>query len=145
MNCTCEIVPFTSTHTFTHSPAPIPTLSLYHIACNDWDIRLVNGPTSLEGRVEVCFNNTYGSVCHDLWNENDARVVCRQLGFSSENSSVLRNAFYNSSSGPIYLDNVQCEGDEDSLRNCSLSREIDDCTHSEDAGVRCQGMIHTCT
>ena len=101
----------------------------------------MNGPTSLEGRVEVCLNNTYGSVCHDLWNENDARVVCRQLGFNSDGASVLRNAFYNSSSGPIHLDNVQCEGDEESLQNCSLSREIDDCTHSEDAGVSCQGMI----
>ena len=100
----------------------------------------MNGPNPQEGRIEVCFNNTYGSICHDLWNENDAQVACRDLGFNSENTSALLNAFYNSSSGPIYLDNVQCTGNEESLEFCELSREIDGCTHSEDAGVSCQGM-----
>ena len=101
----------------------------------------MNGPTLQEGRVEVCFNNTYGSICHDLWNENDAQVVCRELGFSDEGASALSNAYYNSSSGPIYLDNVQCEGDEASLQSCAQNQEVDDCTHSEDAGVRCLGML----
>ena len=100
----------------------------------------MNGPTSQEGTVEVCFNNTYGSICHDSWNENDAQVVCRQLGFSSENTTALRNAFYNSSSGPIYLDEVKCKGDELVLENCTASHRIDDCTHGEDAGVSCLGM-----
>ena len=116
------------------------------IVCSDWDVRLVNGskapqPASSsilqEGTVEVCFNNTYGSICHNLWNENDARVVCRDLGFSSENTTALINAHYGSSSGPIYLNNVQCTGDEASLMNCSTVREIDGCTHEQDAGVSC--------
>ena len=115
--------------------------------CDDWDLRLVNGTTQVnnpeprEGRVEICFNNTYGSICHDLWNDNDGQVVCRQLGYSSQNTSVRINAFYNSSSGPIYLDRVQCTGTEESLQNCRLSRDIEDCTHAEDAGVSCLGKV----
>ena len=48
------------------------------------DVRLRDGSTYFEGRVEICKNNEWGTVCIDSWNENNARVVCRQLGFSPE-------------------------------------------------------------
>ena len=48
--------------------------------CNTGDIRLVNGSSPLEGRLEVCINNAWGTVCHDSFSKDDAEVACRQLG-----------------------------------------------------------------
>ena len=109
--------------------------------CSDWDLRLVNGSVLKEGRVEVCFNNTYGSICHDHWSGEDAQVVCRHLGYNSENSSALTHSFYGAASGPIHLTNVQCDGNEDTLQQCSHNQDAEECVHDEDAGVSCTGIL----
>ena len=57
-------------------------LSHLLVTCSYGDIRLVNGLTSLEGRVEICIDETYGTVCEDSWDDDDAEVVCRQIGYS---------------------------------------------------------------
>ena len=54
-----------------------------NLVCRDGDMRLVGRASTSEGRVEVCINNTFGAVCDDFWDTQDALVVCLQLGFSN--------------------------------------------------------------
>ena len=55
--------------------------------CTNGSVYLTGGSSESEGTVQLCYNNEFGTVCDDLWNDNDADVVCQQLGYSSELSS----------------------------------------------------------
>ena len=54
------------------------------LVCVGGDVRLIphNSYTALNGRVEVCVNGTWGTICSDFFDDKDASVVCKQLGYS---------------------------------------------------------------
>ena len=114
-------------------------LLILFAGCTYGDIRLVNGSNIYEGRVEVCVNNRWGTVCHDLWDTSDAEVVCGQLGYSTSDAITYTDAYFGRGTGPIWLDGVQCTGSETHLVNCTAYYGIGrhNCGHHEDAGVDC--------
>ena len=97
------------------------------------------GNSHIEGRVEVYYNGTWGTVCDDGWDIRDARVVCRQLDFGGSLPALAFGlAKFGNGTGHIWLDNVDCEGHESSLFSCSHGGVgSHNCGHRKDAGVRC--------
>ena len=57
------------------------TGSYFISACTNGDLR-INGTITLAGRLEVCYNNTWGTICDDAFGPQEAVTACRQLGFS---------------------------------------------------------------
>jgi len=105
------------------------------------ELRLVDGSTPYEGRVEIYHAGEWGTVCDDYWtaNLNAATVVCRQLGYGAA-VRATNNSSFGDGAGPIWLDNVQCTGPEARLVDCPHNEwGVHNCNHGTDAGVVCTG------
>ncbi|XP_045147305.1 scavenger receptor cysteine-rich domain-containing protein SCART1 [Echinops telfairi] len=106
-------------------------------------VRVRGSKDHCSGRVELWYAGTWGTVCDDAWDLADADVVCRQLGCSRA-VSAPGGAAFGPGSGPVWLDEVGCRGDEGSLWDCpSVLWDHGDCSHKEDAGVWCLGETQT--
>jgi len=105
-------------------------------------MRLVGGGSPSEGRVEVYYNGQWGTVCDDGWDNVDAGVVCRGLGYGSSGTARY-SATFGRGTGPIWLDRVGCRGDEYNLGKCTHPGYgvLYSCSHSEDAGVVCNSHL----
>lgn len=109
--------------------------------CTARAVRLV-GQTEFEGRVEVCNNGEWGTICDNQWDLSDSQVVCRQLGFGRALRAPLEAAY---GMGPddqaIVFDEMRCGGTETNIFDCTSSTVgmITNCTHNNDASVWCEG------
>jgi len=109
------------------------------VSCNT-SVRLVGGPSPREGRLEVYYNGTWGTVCDDYFSDSAARVVCYMLRFDYVGQNIGNR--YGAGSGPIWLDKVQCNGTENDIRDCrhrGWGREY--CGHYEDVSVSCNTSL----
>ncbi len=101
-------------------------------------MRLADGESPNEGRVELYYQGAWGTVCARQWTKVDATVVCKQLGyfFASEVSIATRR--FGEGTGPIFLHEVECDGSESDLFECEHEPIGEhSCTHAFDAGVVC--------
>lgn len=104
------------------------------LSSEEGSIRLVGG-NKTAGRVEIYLDGEWGTVCDDGFNIFEAKVVCRQLGFTGA-TAALSSAAFGAGSGPIHMDNLNCGYENQDLLSCRHSRSHN-CDHNEDAGVVC--------
>ncbi|XP_060690400.1 deleted in malignant brain tumors 1 protein-like [Hemiscyllium ocellatum] len=105
----------------------------------DWQLRLANGQSICEGRVEVYYDGVWGRVIDAQWNFNEAEVVCRQLKCGSA-ISTYNHLKFGKGSGPTWISNVRCNGSEPSLWNCSFTKS-EQSSIGDDVGVMCSDHI----
>ncbi|CAK9820681.1 Prss12 [Anthophora plagiata] len=102
-----------------------------------FEVRLVNGSSRLEGRVEVRHHGIWGTVCDDDFSTAAATVICRSLGYGGR-AIAKKDGFFGPGEGPIWLDEVFCYGNETQLNRCEHNHwGQHNCNHDEDAGVIC--------
>merc|ERR1711892_714757 len=99
-------------------------------------VELIDGDGYGTGNVFVVnANSVYGPVCDDDWGDEDATVVCRQLGFSS-GTATTETQYFGPVPEPFAMDDVRCSGYEATIQECEYSTS-DNCGPGEGAGVIC--------
>ena len=105
------------------------------------DVRLEDGAGEFSGRVEILYNGEWGTVCSDEFDENDAAVVCHQAGYGPPIRYWIDPSHRRH--GPIWLDDLQCNGTEDTLSECQSNNWGDtNCDHTQDIFIECAGMLN---
>ena len=109
--------------------------------CTEGGVHLVGGQNPGEGRVEICLQGVWGTICDHYFDRNDANVVCRQLGLPDRGAAVYYGAYFGQGTGPFHIQYIGCRGSESDLLQCSRGTYPYCSNHVGDAGVRCAGNI----
>uniref|UniRef100_UPI003AAFE7B2 scavenger receptor cysteine-rich type 1 protein M130-like n=1 Tax=Centroberyx gerrardi TaxID=166262 RepID=UPI003AAFE7B2 len=105
------------------------------ITCSE-SVRLVDGTSLCSGRLEVKSNQFWSSVCEADFDQQDAEVVCRELGCGAP--SVLQGALYGEVEAPMWTEEFQCEGSESVLLDCGSSGSArNTCSPGKAVGLTC--------
>ncbi|XP_023031907.1 uncharacterized protein LOC6643128 isoform X2 [Drosophila willistoni] len=100
------------------------------------EYRLEGGRNPSEGRLEVKYHGVWGSVCDDDFSAKSAQIACNSLGYYG--SAKIEKNIFGPASGPIWLDEVMCHGNESSIDKCShWNWGEHNCNHTEDVSLRC--------
>ena len=105
----------------------------------------------------MCINGTWGTICSHFWNNDDASVICRQLGYSPYGmisnvnythcitiGAVASSGYYSNSIWPHNIIDLNCTGNESNFLNCSQNGLVDhSCPNSADASIACQSQYFT--
>ncbi|XP_036431295.1 LOW QUALITY PROTEIN: deleted in malignant brain tumors 1 protein-like [Colossoma macropomum] len=109
------------------------------VTCAGEKPRLTDGPHECAGRVEVFFNNNWASVCNAGFDQQDAEVVCRELGCGLA-VEVLGEVAFGRGEGQVWSEELQCRGNESQIYFCPTSSSLKhNCTHDSDVGIKCSG------
>ena len=122
-------------------------MQLLVTAPKDYDVRLRNGSTQYEGRVDVRYSGQWGAICDNGWDINDAMVICRQLGYTSALRPTIDSTYPPSTeNSQLWLDFVSCRGNESSIQFCAHSGWGETfCNTNNEAGVICTSKRYYCT
>uniref|UniRef100_A0A673IDG6 Soluble scavenger receptor cysteine-rich domain-containing protein SSC5D n=1 Tax=Sinocyclocheilus rhinocerous TaxID=307959 RepID=A0A673IDG6_9TELE len=114
-------------------------------------VRLVNGNNSCSGRLEVFYNDQWGTVCDDGWDLSDAAVVCREMG-CGDAIEAKSGAYFRPGGGQVSMSDIGCVENEPTLSSCSSKKAGEFyCDHSKDAGIVCRSLVrlvngsHSCS
>ncbi|KAI4881445.1 hypothetical protein NFI96_022115, partial [Prochilodus magdalenae] len=104
------------------------------------DVRLVGG-SQCSGRVEVLHGETWSTVCDADFDQQDAEVVCRELGCGLP-VEVLGGAAFGRGEGRVWSEELQCRGNESQIHSCPTSPSLKHyCSHDSDVGLVCAGSV----
>ena len=106
--------------------------------------RLIDGPNSRTGRVEIRHKGVWGTICDDNFGDQEAKVICRMLGLPTQSAQVYNGTTDYSGDGPVWIrlnDDQGCSGHELDIQECktkNLWKQDLRCKHSEDVAITCE-------
>ncbi|KAJ8687823.1 hypothetical protein QAD02_023617 [Eretmocerus hayati] len=106
-------------------------------------VKLVGGERgTFEGNVEILHKSRWGSVCDDEWDEQEAQVVCRQLGYDSTKARATTSGYFGQARRRYWMTGLMCNGSESHLSACRFDGWAkSECGPNEAAGVICNPLI----